>query len=187
MLQADNEEHIEMIKLSLQIISASMILISAVTVGMVLIWAEDILVPFVIAVFFTYLLRPLVDILSRPCCTSSRCGKKKSGPKVDYAQVGEEEKAPDVEAADVVLTVTKQAWWRVSQMPRGLAVFLSLVFVLGLFVGLGVLVMDAIQSFEENHLEDYEHNLIQLMNDLLVFLKKHFGVDGSYMLKQVGT
>ena len=38
-------------------------------IGFLLVWAEDILVPFVVSIFFSYLLRPIVDFLSRPLGT----------------------------------------------------------------------------------------------------------------------
>uniref|UniRef100_A0A7S3PMN6 AI-2E family transporter n=1 Tax=Aplanochytrium stocchinoi TaxID=215587 RepID=A0A7S3PMN6_9STRA len=51
---------------TLNLVLVPLLLISGIGVGFILVWAEDILVPFVVSVFFTYLLRPMVDFLSRP-------------------------------------------------------------------------------------------------------------------------
>lgn len=74
-----NERFISMASGYFNLIAIPLLIISGLAIGFILVWAEDILVPFVIAVFFTYLLRPLVDLLSMPIgkCSRSFSQRKK--------------------------------------------------------------------------------------------------------------
>lgn len=71
------------------------------------------------------------------------------------------------------------------QVPRWLAILLSMCLVMALFVGLVVLVMDAMQTFEQDSLSAYEERTVELANIALRWLKRSFNVDGSYMLAQI--
>mmetsp|Transcript_16407 Transcript_16407/g.19927 ORF Transcript_16407/g.19927 Transcript_16407/m.19927 type:complete len:565 (+) Transcript_16407:159-1853(+) len=60
---------------TLNLVLIPLLLISLIGVGFILVWAEEILVPFVVGVFFTYLLRPIVEFLSKPLgsCSHTDC------------------------------------------------------------------------------------------------------------------
>ena len=62
---------------------------------------------------------------------------------------------------------------------------MSMLMVMALFVGLVVLVMDAMQTFEQDSLSAYEERTIELANIALRWLKRNFNVDGTYMLAQI--
>jgi hypothetical protein len=69
--------------------------------------------------------------------------------------------------------------------PRWLAVALSLMWVGGVFAGLVILVVDAVQSFEHQNLAQYETRLRELLASMLMWLKHNFNVDGSYLTDQL--
>ena len=71
------------------------------------------------------------------------------------------------------------------QVPRWLAILMSMLMVMALFVGLVVLVMDAMQTFEQDSLSAYEDRTVELANMALRWLKRNFNVDGTYMLEQI--
>lgn len=63
---------VNFVKNSLNLITLPLLILSAVGVGFILVWAQNILVPFVISVFFSYLLRPIVDFLHQPFQSNSK-------------------------------------------------------------------------------------------------------------------
>jgi hypothetical protein len=60
---------------TLHIVAIPLIILSTLAVGFMLVYLKEILVPFVVAMFFVYLLRPLVELLTRPCasCCHESC------------------------------------------------------------------------------------------------------------------
>lgn len=60
---------------NLHIVAIPLIILSTLAVGFLLVYLKEILVPFVVAMFFVYLLRPMVDVLTRPCadCCHESC------------------------------------------------------------------------------------------------------------------
>jgi hypothetical protein len=59
---------------TLHIVAIPLIILSLLATGFILVFLKDILVPLVVAVLIVYLLRPLVNILTRPfaeCCHAS--------------------------------------------------------------------------------------------------------------------
>jgi predicted PurR-regulated permease PerM len=219
---------LEEVRRALNLIIVPLLILSGCCIGFVLVWAEDILVPFVISLFFTYLLRPIVDFLSRPlgsltvpCCKCPRFLTRatKSNSKsesnedpplntdVELTNLLESGKTRRVggggtttqgnssssssnasrrsssSAKDNAMTACGRAG--AIQVPRWLAIFLSMLLVMAMFVGLVVLVMDAMQTFEQESLSAYEERTVELANIALRYLKRYFNVDGSYMLAQV--
>lgn len=63
------------IQATFNLIAIPLLIMAVIGVGFILVWAEEILVPFVIALFFTYLLKPLVNLLTTPLysCTNASC------------------------------------------------------------------------------------------------------------------
>ncbi|GBG32515.1 Hypothetical Protein FCC1311_087392 [Hondaea fermentalgiana] len=63
------------IEATFNLIAIPLLIMAVIGVGFILVWAEEILVPFVIALFFTYLLKPLVNLLTTPLhsCTNATC------------------------------------------------------------------------------------------------------------------
>ena len=56
---------------SLHIVAIPLIILSLLATGFILVYLKEILVPLVVAMLFVYLLRPLVNLLTRPfteCC-----------------------------------------------------------------------------------------------------------------------
>lgn len=197
----------------LNLIAIPLLILSGVAVGFVLVWAEDILVPFVISVFFTYLLRPVVDFLSRPLvCTigvpnrlrfwnmnSENPSLSQGAPAGISANAGGKTMYEDLELANLLNQKQRKGskpsnarFGRIGcgqgegiQVPRWLAILLSMLLVVALFVGLVVLVMDAMQSFEQESLSAYEDRTVELANLALRWLKRNFNVDGTYMVDQI--
>ena len=66
------------------IVGIPLIILSTVAVGFVLVYLKEILVPFVVALFFVYLLRPVVTFLTREWdqCCRSKC--RNSPPRNGY-------------------------------------------------------------------------------------------------------
>jgi AI-2 transport protein TqsA len=186
---------------SLNLIAIPLLILSGLAIGFVLVWAEDILVPFVISVFFTYLLRPVVDFLSRPliCTISLPARLRWRGRDPSESDVGGSGGAQtlnvDVEHANLIekqrktktAPKTQLSCGRAGyvQVPRWLAILMSMLMVMALFVGLVVLVMDAMQTFEQDSLSAYEERTVELANIALRWLKRNFNVDGTYMLAQI--
>ncbi len=59
---------------TLHIVAIPLLILSLLATGFILVYLKDILVPFVVAMFFVYLLRPLVNFLTQPfstCCHQS--------------------------------------------------------------------------------------------------------------------
>eukprot|EP00924_Labyrinthula_sp_SR-Ha-C_P012966 maker-scaffold_12-augustus-gene-5.76-mRNA-1 protein AED:0.00 eAED:0.00 QI:32/1/1/1/1/1/2/168/503 len=54
------------LKNTLNLILIPLLVLAGLSIGFILVWAEHILVPFVISIFFSYLLKPIVDFLSDP-------------------------------------------------------------------------------------------------------------------------
>jgi hypothetical protein len=81
MKQRGSESHIDtrpLVALSpstLHIVAIPLIILSTLATGFILVFMKEILVPFVVAMFFVYLLRPLVELLTRPCalCCHASC------------------------------------------------------------------------------------------------------------------
>lgn len=71
------------------------------------------------------------------------------------------------------------------QIPRGLAVLMALVIAVGVLAGNILLIADAIQTFEDQHLQMYEDQGLELLNRTLVWTKSMFDVDGSYFVHQI--
>ena len=199
---------VQELRSSLNLIAIPLLILSGVAIGFVLVWAEDILVPFVVSVFFTYLLRPVVDFLSRPlvCSFSLPTRLRFGGRPMREPSESDAPGSPqglaalnlDVEHANLIERQRKPA--RSSQqqrtqvvcgrgghvqVPRWLAILMSMLMVMALFVGLVVLVMDAMQTFEQDSLSTYEERTVELANIALRWLKRNFNVDGTYMLAQL--
>ncbi|KAH9255364.1 hypothetical protein BASA81_006483 [Batrachochytrium salamandrivorans] len=214
---------------SLNLVIIPLLILSGLAVGFVLVWASDILVPFVISVFFTYLLRPIVDFLSRPlfCVLPFRFAPRTFSqspppppPLPSSLQHQAIESQPnenvnlDVEHASLLSSnasapkprktvprsttppgvgnsgITNFALSRGTthtslQVPRWMAILMSMLFVMALFVGLFVLVADAMQSFEQNSLAAYEERLMELLNMSSKWLKRTFNVDGTHVMQQI--
>jgi predicted PurR-regulated permease PerM len=176
------------VRQSLNLIIVPLLIIAGCSVGLVLVWAEDILVPFVISVFFTYLLRPMVDFLSQPistwCCVLPARFRSKSDDDAaasdSAGQAMDETLNDNVELANLLEAgaggvrvqasrLRRRARIRCGrfaglQVPRWMAILLSMILVMALFVGLVVLVIDAMQSFENENLAAYEERTIELAN-----------------------
>ena len=189
---------------SLNLVAIPLLILSGLAIGFVLVWAEDILVPFVISVFFTYLLRPVVDFLSRPLvCTISlparlrwKGGRDPSESDTGSAGGGPQNLSLNADVEHTTLIEKQRKQNRVKpqfscgragyvQVPRWLAILMSMLMVMALFVGLVVLVMDAMQTFEQDSLSAYEERTVELANIALRWLKRNFNVDGTYMLAQI--
>jgi len=65
----------QQIEATRNLIAVPLLIMAVIGVGFILVWAEEILVPFVIALFVTYLLKPLVNVLCQPwgSCTEAQC------------------------------------------------------------------------------------------------------------------
>lgn len=207
---------------SLNLVIIPLLILSGLAVGFVLVWASDILVPFVISLFFTYLLRPIVDFLSRPlfCVLPFRFAPRTSSqspspspsppPQLLTQSQPNESVNLDVEHASLLASTAPKARKSAPrsaapsgggglsnfalsrgtthtnlQVPRWMAILMSMLFVMALFVGLFVLVADAMQSFEQNSLAAYEERLLELLNMFSKWLKRTFNVDGTHVMQQI--
>ena len=176
-------------------IAIPLLILAFATIIYTLVWAEEILVPFIIAVFFTYLLRPLVDFLSRPI---SRCGVRRQarGSLPTRSALGRDgDDDGEVETANLIdrKSRKRRAAPRSSSsrtcdrimLPRWLAVILSILVMFSCLGGLILLIIDAVQTFEEGNLERYEERTVELANEILKWLKEKFDIDGSFVLKSL--
>ena len=191
-----HDKAVEEIRQGLNMIAVPLLILSGAAIVYTLVWAEEILVPFVIAIFFTYLLRPLVNCLSRPL---GRCLTGRYGTKHRQSTVSRSDDS-DLETAELIGKDTRGRPWRgptapvmsgagrcerfmAVKCPRWLAVLLSIIVVVACIGGLVLLIVDAIQTFEEGNLERYENRTIELANAILKWLKDKFDIDGSYVVK----
>lgn len=202
------------LKRSLNLIAVPLLILAAIGIVFILIWAEDVLVPFVISIFFNYLLRPIVEFLSRPLGTCHHVKMPKTCLKKRARDVSAEVKQKRGESGDTtgsgdsVELVTLLGEEIVSdddnnngkfkpmmsrkiddclraQCPRWLAVCIAMMLVFAALIGLVVFVIDALQQFEKSSLRNYEDRTVELAQYTLEWLRLSFNIEGSYMLEQL--
>jgi predicted PurR-regulated permease PerM len=188
-----------------------LLLISFLVVIVILMKGREVLVPFVIAIFFTYLLRPIVNFLTTPYakCYSKylyRCDPRSSSKNRYSHQTNED---GDEEVG--LLSMHKRHSPRnlssptsfennnnnkystkeidepmcVNQLPRPMAVFLVMLLAMSILGGGVLVVTDAVQGFERRDLILYQEEGSLLLNQTLLWVKHSFDVDGTYLLEKV--
>jgi len=232
------------------LIAVPLLIMAVIGIGSLLVWAEEILVPFVIALFLTYLLKPMVNALSQPlgACSetnciyffsASNCRRRMTqgsyfgvlGPRKDSTNfLGESEfeefeyNVPDscgdseeVELSTLIddgslgtsgaaelrsrgphasvrsakvkaptMTNPKSLCFRCrhAKCPRWFAIFLCMVLFIGFFAGVVIFIADAVQTFEDEDLEQYEDRMAEIAFSLKVWLKSAFGLEMKNMLEE---
>lgn len=169
--------------------------------------------PFVISIFFNYLLRPIVDFLSRPLGTCHQVKMPKAclrrRARSGEPTVAAASDSPELPALESIELVTLLGEERKSsddddnngkskrmvtrkfdeclhaKCPRWLSVVFAMLIVFAALIGLVVFVIDVLQQFEKNSLQNYEDRLVELAQYVLEWLRQNFNIEGSYMLSQM--
>lgn len=197
------------------LIAVPLLIISVICVGFILVWAREILVPFVIALFFTYLLKPFVRFLRQPWGTCGKdnfllffssviCRRRDIPRRIkepNSAVIEEQEFLFDESSEGIELSnfnrenvvaasrsgrdVTARWQCRNAKCPRWIAILICMIFVFGFFTGVVVLIADAIQTFEEEDIEVFEEKSVTLLVTLREWMKRNFGMDGISTTQQL--
>ena len=144
---------------------------ATLAVGFILVYLIDILVPFIVAIFFVYLLKPVIDFLTKPfscSCLADMCEYRLNARQVHnrwYKRAKRDPEEADIDKLMVGMdqvnmghdnavpfTVTHPCR-NECRCPYWLAVVVSLCFASTLFSGLVLLVLGSIQvrSFATLH------------------------------------
>lgn len=196
---------------TLHIVAIPLIILSTLAVGFILVYLKDLLVPFVVAMFFVYLLRPLVDLLTRPCasCCHNSCIDSNSGSGEDDLRSLRRSKEASGKSASAKrrlpvsrgktpplhrqfwdpeeLTVTFCRVCTFTRCPRWVAVLIALSVVFGVLSMLVLMVADAIQSLEGDDIKMYHDSATKIADKTLSWTNLIFHVDGSSLLKIIRT
>lgn len=157
------------------LVSVPLLLLSAVATGFALYFLQEILVPFVVAVFFVYLLRPLVRLLRRPMGSCLPCAGDEGvrSPPCPGSSLLRAFVPPSTEAVGGAAMVDPEGGdcmrpmpvgstprprksrraralqaLRKSRCPRWFAVLVSLCVAFAIMGTIALLIADAIQEFE---------------------------------------
>mmetsp|Transcript_9309 Transcript_9309/g.15147 ORF Transcript_9309/g.15147 Transcript_9309/m.15147 type:complete len:507 (+) Transcript_9309:522-2042(+) len=219
------------IQQTFNLIAIPLLIMAVIGVGFILVWAKEILVPFVIALFFTFLLKPFVDLLSQPfgSCADAKCFhffnaaacrrrtedpvRKDSSSDVhlsfeqddDGVAKGEVELSSLIDKSDELRsrgagkaatpksrTPSSRKYsntgvcfrCRHAKCPRWLSILVCMVLVFGFFTGVVVLIVDAIQTFEDEDLDQFEEKTVEMATSIKNWIQKVFNIDSSSMLQQ---
>ena len=195
---------------TIHLVILPLLIISFLVIVILLYYGKEVLVPFVIAIFFTYLLRPVVNFLTTPyqkCYTFIPCLCPHDGVRRrhhDGVILNDDDEDADEEVG--LLTMEKkrnagsagggsaggsartprlESMCFTEQLPRPCAVMLVMILAVSILGGGVLLVTDAVQNFERDDLLLYQDSYSLLMNQTLKFVKLNFDVDGTYLLSKV--
>jgi predicted PurR-regulated permease PerM len=163
-------------------VALPLLILSSVAIVFVLYVGQDVLQPLCIAIFVSYLIRPLIECITTPfaLCLRITCFSRfPCFPKEVY-KPGEPEEAELLPAG-----THRRSIVAMRRCPRWLAVIVSLVFVLGLITLLALMIANTIQIFERDSLSIYEAQAALLRDGIVKWAKVHLGVDGSYLVNMV--
>ena len=185
---------------TIHLVILPLLIISFLVIVILLYYGKEVLVPFVIAIFFTYLLRPVVNFLTTPyqkCYTFIPCLCHHDGVILnDDDEDADEEvglltawnesgSAGGGSAGGSARTPRLESMCFTEQLPRPCAVMLVMILAVSILGGGVLLVTDAVQNFERDDLLLYQDSYSLLMNQTLKFVKLNFDVDGTYLLSKV--
>lgn len=89
------------------VISIPLIILATLAVGFILVYLKDIMVPFVVGVFFVYLLKPVIDYLTKPfscSCLADMCEHRLNVRRVHHQRwYRRAKKDPEEEEIDRLL------------------------------------------------------------------------------------
>jgi len=179
-----------------------LLLISFLVIVVLLIKGREVLVPFVIAIFFTYLLRPILNFLTTPYVQcyktyNHRCKANKFNTFNKFNKFNNDgNDGTDEEEQIGLLSMHKSNATNtypniddepsfVHRLPRPLAVFLVMLLAMSILGGGILVVYDAVQGFEKRDLILYQEEGSLLLNQTLAWVKHSFDVDGTYLLAKV--
>lgn len=184
----------------LHVISIPLIILATLAVGFILVYLIDILVPFIVAIFFVYLLKPVIDFLTKPfsCgCLADMCEYRPNARQVHNRWYKRAKRDPEEADLDklmvsmdkvnvgrdnaVPFTVTHPCR-NECRCPYWLAVVVSLCFASTLFSGLVLLVLGSIQSFQENDLQQYKAQAVVVTNYTVSWLNSALGVEADRLV-----
>jgi len=160
--------------------------------------SQDVLQPLFIAVFCSYLIRPLVNCLTAPvgecaslaCCLPMcrffcrRCSRDK--PITKDEQDDDFEDLGLLTSKRVTPTPQRRGIGR-HRCPHWLAVMVAFCMVLGSIVGAFVIVINSVTKFEHESLHLYEKQAAITRDDFLNWLQSSFKVDGKDLMTKLGN
>ena len=152
-----------------------LIFLASVSCVFVLYSGREILVPFTIAVFFVYLIRPVVNFFNKPfghfcsaCVPSHRYTALPDSSPDEFPRRTSHERNHREGICSKCCAL---------RLPRWLSVVLALFVAVGILAGNVLMIADAIQTFEDNNLESFESHGMAQLNRVLDWTKKVFDVD----------
>lgn len=146
---------------------------------------------FVLLFFFSYLIRPIVDIFTTPfgvCADKARTCDCFLKPEETLKLKKEEEKSllgntESNESNESSIHEDIRETWSAcisnARCPHSVAVIVSLLIVMASLGGAGMYVVTAIERFQSDSLSLYESQAEHLRNEFLNWLQTRFHVNGS--------
>lgn len=166
-------------------VALPLLILSTVAIVFVLYVGQDVLQPLCIAIFVSYLIRPLIDCLTTPFaqCLSLACCFRLPCFSRDTKMCKAED---DPEGLNLLPSgAQRRDNLSMRKCPRWLAVLVSLIFVLGMITLLALMIAATIQVFERDSLSIYENQAAKLRDWIVNWAKVHLGVDGSYLVSML--
>lgn len=202
---AQKEDQFQML---ITVVGFPLLVLAFVAIIVILSKGQPVLQPLFIAVFFWYLVRPLVSCLTLPfgeclrlaccvpvcrffyrrCCQSAQPIpiKQKRGNIEDY----------DYDDEDMGLLSSKRAMpERIAgeegcgrhRCPHSIAVTIAFAMVIGIIGGCVIIVINSVSQFEAESLDMYEKQADKMRAQFLEWLEINFKVDGKDVLTKLSN
>ena len=142
------------------------ILATLTLVGFLLVYLKGILMPFVVALFLVYLVRPLANTIS-----SCRC-RRRAPPEEGEAATGPERASLLHASTDPKLMLRDME----TRLPRWAGVFLALLFAISVMVAFALAITLTLTSFEQS-IPGYRESAQREWTQLLSWLKAKLNLE----------
>ncbi|KAK8810704.1 hypothetical protein WA158_007279 [Blastocystis sp. Blastoise] len=187
----------------------SLLVIASAVVGMLLIYLKDILVPLVIALFLYYLMKPIIHFITKPFHIYWPHGliyrkKRRTDsisiydthsllPKNNTDNINVNDKNNDNNNNNRYTNeenrVTCDNFWQMEllliRIPNMVGIFLSIIFVVGICVGVTMFIISAIDTFQKNEYDDYIKEASRLITEIETWCISAFKVDISNVIEYI--
>lgn len=195
----------EWMQLCLTVVGLPLLIIAFVASIVILAHGQDVFQPLFIAIFFSYLIRPIINCLTTPfgdclrfaCCVSLCQFLCK---RVRVSRKNAERDEDDIlEMSDIGLLSSKrvapaasdarqnQRGCAGSSCPHWLAVVVAFVFVLGIIGASTAIIINAVSTFEQESLTVYEQQAAIMQANFREWLHENFKLDSGDMLEKLGN
>eukprot|EP01029_Cantina_marsupialis_P029272 TRINITY_DN780014_c0_g1_i1.p1 TRINITY_DN780014_c0_g1~~TRINITY_DN780014_c0_g1_i1.p1 ORF type:complete len:377 (-),score=64.66 TRINITY_DN780014_c0_g1_i1:219-1349(-) len=127
------------------ITKTSLVILASIGVSYILVYLKELFIPFVIAVFITYLITPIQEFLMNPLFVIQKVFRRKKRTNFSALPQSEGETTSPRSREEITLELPECVI-----MPRWLAATLSLLIFGGFLFGIGVVVAGSINQLKDN-------------------------------------